>query len=103
MVTLKSSHLCLEKELVTTIFKAISYAYVTYRKEQKQLLVTPVSSIWFTKMYEPTQFLLKEKNLKGDRSLAIREILIDNELDMVDRALDYEVVEKTNLLKIYLE
>jgi len=32
--------------------------------------------------------------------LAIREILIDNDLEIYDRELDYEVIEKTNLLKI---
>ena len=51
-------------------------------------------------MHEPTQFLLKSRNLKGDRTLAIREILIDNDLDTTDRTLTYELVEKTNLLKI---
>ena len=51
-------------------------------------------------MHEPTQFLLKSRNLKGDRTLAIREILIDNDLDTSDRVLHYEVVEKTNLIKI---
>jgi hypothetical protein len=51
-------------------------------------------------MQEPTQFLLKSRNLKGDRTLAIREILIDNDLDTTDRDLEYEIVEKTNLIKI---
>jgi len=99
-VLLKSSHVYLDSELVETIFKNIQYAYVTYVKDQKRLLITPVSSQWFVKVYEPTQFLLKSRNLKGDRTLAIREILIDNDLDMTDRILDFEVIEKTNLIKV---
>ena len=51
-------------------------------------------------MKKPAQFLLKDRNLKGDKTLAIREILIDNDLEIYDRELDYEVIEKTNLLKI---
>ena len=51
-------------------------------------------------MYKPTQFLLKSRNLKGDRTLAIREILIDNDINMTDRVLEYEIVEKTNLIKV---
>ena len=99
-VILKSSHVCLSADLVERIFQAIHYAYVTYVAEQQKMLITPVSSQWFVKMHKPTQFLLKSRNLKGDRTLAIREILIDNDLDTTDRVLEYEVVEKTNLIKI---
>ena len=99
-VILKSSHVYLNAALVERIFQSIHYAYVTYVAEQKQLLITPVSSQWFVKMHKPTQFLLKSRNLKGDRTLAIREILIDNDIDTTDRILEYEIVEKTNLIKI---
>jgi hypothetical protein len=52
-------------------------------------------------MYEkPAQFLLKDRNLKGDKTLSIREILIDNDLDISDRDLEYELIEKTSLIKI---
>jgi|TARA_R110002051_G_scaffold81802_1_gene146071 hypothetical protein len=99
-VILKSSHVYLSAELVERLFQNIHYAYVTYVVEQKKMLITPVSSQWFVKMHKPTQFLLKSRNLKGDRTLAIREILIDNDLDTADRILQYEIVEKTNLIKI---
>ncbi|MEM6515938.1 MAG: hypothetical protein AAF688_07120 [Bacteroidota bacterium] len=101
-VALTSSHIFLDSSLVELIFQNIHYAYVTYLKSQNKLLITPVSSQWFVKLYEPTQFLLKARNLKGDRTLAIREILIDNDLDMADRPLDFEIIEKTNLIKVLL-
>ena len=69
-------------------------------KEQGKILITPVSSQWFVKMYKPTQFLLKSRNLKGDKSLAVREILIDNNLNMTDKDLEYEIIDKTNLIKV---
>lgn len=102
MVTLKSSHIQLDNSIVNNVFQNIHYAYVTYLESQKRLLVTPVSSQWFVKVYQPTQFLLKDKNLKGDKAIAIREILIDNDLNTIDRTLDYEIIEKTNLIKISL-
>lgn len=102
LVALQSSHIFLKSKLVERIFKTITYAYVTYIKQQDTLLITPVTSLWFVKMYEPTQFLLKTRNLKGDKTLAIREILIDNDLDTTDRMLDFEVIDKTNLIKIQL-
>ncbi|PCH74163.1 MAG: hypothetical protein COB98_10220 [Flavobacteriaceae bacterium] len=101
-ILLRSSHIYLENELVQTIFGKIEYAYVKYLKDQKRLLLTPVSSQWFVKIYDPTQFLLKSRNLKGDRTVAIREILIDNDLDATDRELTFEIVAKTKLIKINL-
>tara|TARA_R110000744_G_scaffold9421_4_gene30159 strand:+ start:13039 stop:13359 length:321 start_codon:yes stop_codon:yes gene_type:complete len=99
-ISLKSSHIYIVSELIKPIFGDVPYAYITYVKEQGTILITPVSSQWFVKMYKPTQFLLKSRNLKGDRTLAIRELLIDNNLDMTDRNLEYEVIEKTNLIKV---
>ncbi len=101
-ISLKSSHIYLENELVEAIFENIHYAYIKYLKDQNRLLITPVSSQWFVKMYEPTQFLLKSRNLKGDRTLAIREILIDNDIETKNRDLDFEIIEKTKLIKIKL-
>lgn len=101
-ISLKSSHIYLNAELAQKVFDRIHYAYVTYLREKQRLLITPVSSQWFVKMYEPAQFLLKDRNLAGDKTLAIREILIDNDLDSRDRDLEYEWVEKTKLLKVVL-
>lgn len=101
-ISLKSSHIYLENKLVESIFENIHYAYIKYLPDQKRLLITPVSSQWFVKMYEPTQFLLKSRNLKGDKTLAIREILIDNEIDSTDRMLEFAIVDKTKLIKVKL-
>lgn len=102
-VYLKTSHIYLDHELVQAVFGDIPYAYAAYVKEQKALLITPVTSQWFVKMHKPTQFLLKSRNLKGDKTLAIRELLIDHDLDVTDRELAYEVVSKTKLIKINLQ
>ena len=82
------------------VFGTTPFAYVAYVKEKDIMLITPVTSQWFVKMYKPTQFLLKSRNLKGDKTLAIREILIDNDLDSSDRDLPFEIIEKTNLIKV---
>ncbi len=102
-IALKSSHIYLESELVETIFGNVHYAYAAYLKEKHQLLITPVSSQWFVKMHKPAQFLLKSRNLKGDKTLALREILIDNEIDTTDRELDFEVIAKTKLIKVTIK
>ncbi len=103
-ISLRSSHIFIDSEVVKTIFENIHYAYVEYIEKRKILMITPVSSQWFIKMYEnPTQFLLKDRNLKGDKTLAIREILLDNDLNTTDRILQFEIIEKTKLIKVKLE
>jgi hypothetical protein len=101
-VRLKSSHIYLKGSLVETIFDHINYAYVTYVKDQGNILITPITSTWFVKMYKPKQFLLKTRNLEGDKTLAVRELLIDNELDSKDRDLSHEVIPSTKLIKIHI-
>lgn len=102
-ILLKSSHIHIASEIVNPIFEKIHYAYVLYDEKKEKLLITPVDSNWFTKLYKPTQFLLKERNMKGDKTLGIRQILIDNDLDMEDKELDYKVVEGLNLIEINIK
>lgn len=99
-ICLKASHIYLDNEVINPIFENVQFAYVTYSIEQATLLITPVSSQWFVKLYRPAQYLLKSRNLKGDKTLAVRDILIDNDLDMSDRALDYEIIPSTKLIKV---
>lgn len=101
-VSLQRAHLCLEAELVQEVFAKITHAFVTYSQEQKMLLLTPVSSIWFSKIHDASQVFMKDKNRKGDKSLAIRDILLDNDLSMTDRSLEFEVIATTKLIKIKL-
>ena len=99
-ILLKSCHVILPNELVKQIFGSVSYAYVSYVPNSQTLLITPVTSQWFAKMHQPSQFLLKSRNLQGDKSIAVREILIDNDLNESDRSLPYEVIINTHLIKI---
>ena len=102
MIHLFSTHLIIDNQLVEEVFKEETHAFITYSKEQKKLLVTPVSSEWFKKMHQPAQFFLKLKNMKGDRSLDIRQIIIDEDLPQNDRNLQYDLIKKTKLLIIDL-
>lgn len=99
-ITLKTSHIYLDSEIVKTFFEDVNFAFIVYNEEQKSILISPVTSVWFKKMYKPAQFILKSRNLKGDKTLAIREILIDNDLDDSDRELKADYILKTKLIKV---
>jgi hypothetical protein len=99
-ITLKSSHIYLEGKIVRNFFEGANAAFAVYNKEQNSILITPVTSAWFKKMYNPAQYILKARNLKGDKTLAIGDIFIDNDLDETDRELEVEFIEKTKLIKV---
>ena len=101
-IVLRSSHLYLKKEIAQSFFGEESLAYISYSKEQNKLFLSPVKSQWFTKLFRAYQILLKNRDMRGDKTLAIHEIIIDNELDYSDRTLKYEIIEKTQLIKIAL-
>lgn len=99
-VTLKSSHIYLESKVIKEFFEGANVAFAVYIKEQKSILITPITSSWFKKMYNPAQYILKARNINGDKTLAIGNIIIDNDLDVTDRELDAEFIEKTKLIKV---
>ncbi len=101
-VALSSSHIYLDSALVEEFFRQETYALVAYDKKQQRLLISPASNQWFAKMHKPMQFLLKTRNVKGDKTLGIREILLDNDIDPADRPLTVEIVKRTGLLKVSL-
>jgi hypothetical protein len=61
-----------------------------------------LSQVWFKKMHQAGQFMLKNKNLQGDKTVAIHEILIDNELDEEDKELFFEIQGQGKILNIQL-
>ena len=101
-VRLVSSHVLLDGSLVASLFGEAGQALVAYESGSKRLLITGPDNQWFAKLHKPVPMLLKIRNLKGDRSLAVREFLIDHDLDTADRPLTYEIIAETGLLKINL-
>lgn len=100
MLALKSSHIYIDKNIANKIFKNSNTAYVTYLKEQKRVLIANVSNNWFTKVYNSKVFMLKDRCIKGSKTIDLKEVLIDNSLNDADRKLKYEIIEKNNIIKI---
>lgn len=101
-IVLKSSHLILAPSLVNNILEGSDTVYVAYQAQNQALLVSPKANSWFPKLHQAEEFLLKNKDLKGTRSVAIREILLDHEIDDADRHLTYTFHETNRFLKIDL-
>jgi len=101
-ITLKASHLYIPGEIAAKVFGDEQRVYLAYQAERATLLVAPVSQQWFNKMHQPSQHMLKSRNLKGDKTIALHEILIDNALNDQDRELEYTLQGTSGILKISL-
>ncbi|MCI4669521.1 MAG: hypothetical protein MRZ79_15410 [Bacteroidia bacterium] len=99
---LKSQHLVIHRQVLNKWEGEIDNVFFCYYPKRKQLFLAPVSHAFFPKLHEANQAFLKTKNLQGDKSMPLHEILMDEELDTSDRILEFEFMEKHGILKIYI-
>ncbi|AUD05519.1 hypothetical protein [Spirosoma pollinicola] len=100
-VRLKNSYLLIEASVASVAFGDDFQVSVVYYTERQTLLVAGKSKAFFEKLHKTGWLLLKDRNLLGDKSVNIRELLIDNDLDDTDRDLAYEL-KTTGILSITL-
>ena len=101
-IAIKSSHLFIPSSIARQVFGEEQHAYLAYQVERKTLLVAAASQQWFSKMHQSSQHLLKTRNLYGDKTIALHEILIDHAIDSQDRSLQYALQDNSRILKISL-
>lgn len=100
---LNSAHLLLAPPLATPLFGQDQRVFVSYKETQKVLLVSSSSNSWFPKLHQASTQILKIKDLKGTRSLAINDLLIDHDIDPQNRVLAYEANQEKKFIKIMLD
>jgi hypothetical protein len=102
MVRLKISHLYIDAEVAKAVFGEDERVNLIYYPDRNDLLICGVSQSFFTKLHKDTsQHLLKNRNLNGDKTLALHELLIDNEIEDTDRELVFEI-KNTGILMVKL-
>jgi len=101
-IQLKSSHLIIPAEIANQVFVNCSSVYVAYKEDLNAILVSPKSNDWFPKLHSSLEFIVKSKDLQGTKSIAIREILIDHDVDDLDKTLNCSINQERNFLKIEL-
>lgn len=102
-IYLKSSHLCFDVEIRRFIGSEQQNVFLAYYKDKGYLLMSPVSNAFFPKLHPSTQHIIKAKSLSGAHSIALHELLIDHQIAEQDRQLDFELIEKTKVIKVYLK
>lgn len=99
-IQLKTSHLYIDSDLAAAAFGDAAQVYVIYYPLKNSLLLAPMNDEFFPKLHKAGLIMLKSRNLKGDKTVSMYEILIDNDLDDADRDLEYEYTEGVKMLNV---
>lgn len=100
----KNKHLILDHELVQTYLGDVSYVFVKWIKESNHLLIAPhTASVFYQVHKNAMQMMLKAKNLKGDKTIALYDFCYENNIKESDNHhVEYQYLDKLNALKIKL-
>jgi hypothetical protein len=101
-ILLKASHLIIPHSIAQKAFGSSKNVYMVYYPQKNALMLAPTSDELFKSMHKAKQQMLKDKNLNGDKSVALHEILIDNQVNQEDKRLDYEFEASLGILNIKL-
>ena len=101
-IKIKASHLIIPAELAKRILQQTNNVYVCYKEDQDILMVSPEENTWFPKLHSSQIFMVKSKDLAGTKSIAIREVIIDHEIDDCDRNLPCIANDEKKFLRIEL-
>ena len=101
VLLLKNGHILIPAAIAGKWLDEDNHVNMVYYPERNQLLIAARSRTFFEKMHKTKWMVLKDKNLLGDKTLYVREILIDNDLDEADRPLRFEM-KKTGIVTIDL-
>ncbi|MEL6140290.1 MAG: hypothetical protein AAFU67_01565 [Bacteroidota bacterium] len=101
-VLLKNRHLVISAEVADNAFGDEIQVYVVYYAQSGMLIMAPMSDITFKQAHDCSLVMLKTRNLRGDRSLSMEEILIDNDLDKTDRNLQANGAPGLKMLQVFL-
>lgn len=101
-VRLQASHLQIDQEVASAAFGQDLNVSLVYYADRHSLLLAAASDELFKTLHKTSQYLLKGRNLKGDKSVALHELLIDEQIDEGDRDLVFELQGELGILNVQL-
>lgn len=101
-IRLQTSHLLISGKLAKDLFKDCTNVNLVYYPDRQTLMLAPPHNMPFKQLHKANQHLLKDRNLQGDKSIALHEILIDHQIDPSDRELTFELQPGLEILCIKL-
>lgn len=101
-IQLLNLHLILNKAVADKFVGDQRQVYAVYAAEQNKLLLTHIENKEFKAQHKPLMLFVKQKNLKGDKSISLQEFFADSpHLDQSNRKLESHYDSTTHILEIY--
>jgi hypothetical protein len=88
-VKLRTQHLWISSDIAESAFGDAPQVYVIYYPKQRALLLAPMDDEIFPTLHKAGLQMLKNRNLQGDKTISLQEILIDNDVDDTERELAF--------------
>jgi len=100
-VCLRSKHLVLHQDVVLSVFGEDTTVYMAYYPDKNIVMIAPHANEMFRKIHKVKQYLMKAVAANGEHAIPLHGLLLDNDLDIEDRVLNYEANSKLNILTVY--
>lgn len=100
-VCLRSSYLVVKSDIAQSAFGESQNIYIVYYPNQRKIMMASVENDLFKQLHKTSQRMLKDRSLDGDKSITLHEILMDNDIDDTDRALEYTLEEGLGILSVH--
>jgi len=101
-VYLEAAHICIKKNIAEKIFGLESVVLSVFYAKDNTFMAAPASEELFKTIHKANQQMLKIKNVAGDKSISIQELLLDNDIEENDRDLEFVIEEALHILKVKL-
>lgn len=102
-VRLQNRHLVIDAATAENAFGDEIQVYTVYYANLGALLLAPMSDETFRQAHDCALVMLKLRNARGDKSLSLEEILIDNDLAATDRELVANGAPGLRMLQVMLK
>lgn len=99
-VQLRNRHLWIDAKVAENAFGNAQQVLAVYYDNLKTLILAPDTDATFKQAHECSMIMLKTKSAKGDKSLSLEEIIIDNELNDADRELVFVAAPGMQMLQV---
>ncbi|MBD3629854.1 hypothetical protein [Cyclobacterium sp.] len=77
--------------------------YAAMMPEERKILLTKASNKAFKAKFKPIMLFVKQKNIKGDKSISLQEFFADHpDLSQENQVLKYSFDEKEGILEIHI-
>lgn len=101
-IRLANRHLVIDAGTAVMLFQGATHVNAVYYPNGRSLLMADARDELFKGLHKTAMQMLKDRNLRGDKSVSLEELLIDHDIDDSDRTLEHRVDSAMGILTIYL-